>query len=80
MKSLVEFIYESVNESAEESVKNVKDFKSYAKNKFKEVFGDDLDESRMNFTIKGILDDNKNLVKNNKWGELVGKLNKSFGK
>ena len=34
----------------------------------------------MNFTIKGILDDNKKLVDNNKWGELVGKLNKSFGK
>ena len=76
MKSLVEFI----NESSEETIKSVKDFKDYAKNKFKEVFGDDLDEPRMNFTIKGILDDNKKLVDNNKWGELVGKLNKSFGK
>ena len=58
----------------------MKAFKEYAKNKSKEVSGDDLDETRMNFTIKGILDDNKKLVDNNKWGELVGKLNKSFGK
>ena len=76
MKSLAEFI----NESSEETIKSVEDFKDYAKNKFKEVFGDDLDESRMNSIIKGILDDNKKLVDDNKWGELVGKLNKSFGK
>ena len=76
MKSLVKFI----NESSKETIKSVEDFKDYAKNKFKEVFGDDLDESRMNLTIKGILDDNKKLVDDNKWGELVGKLNKSFSK
>lgn len=54
-------------------------FKEYAENKFKEVFGDKLDKNRMNKVIKGLLDDNKDLVDNGEWGKLVGKLNKSFG-
>lgn len=55
------------------------DFREYAENKFKEVFGDKLDKKRMDFTIKGLLDDNKDLVEKGEWGELVGMLNKSFG-
>ena len=65
---------------AEESIKDEKSFRDYAENKFKEVFGDDLDEDKMNKTIDGLLNDNKELVDAGKWGELVGMLNKSFGK
>lgn len=66
-------------EKAKETIKDEKDFRSYAENKFKEVFGDDLDKERMDFTIDGLLKDNKDLVDKGEWGELVGKLNKSFG-
>lgn len=81
MKNIAEFLNEclEVNE-AEETIKSEKDFRDYAENKFKEVFGDELDEDEMNKTIDGLLKDNKELVDNNEWGELVGMLNKSFGK
>lgn len=77
MKTLSEFIKESLNES-NESIKSEKDFREYAEKKFKEAFGDELDEDKMNDTIEGILDDNSELVDNDEWGELVGILNKSF--
>ena len=98
MKSLEEFLYESLDENcknggseeescekcgseeeAQESIKNEKDFREYAENKFKEVFGDELDEERMKNTIDGILKDNKDKVEKGEWGEIVGILNKSFG-
>lgn len=84
MKNIAEFLNEclevnDINE-AEETIKSEKDFRDYAENKFKEVFGDELDEDEMNKTIDGLLSDNKELVNNNEWGELVGMLNKSFGK
>ena len=81
MKNIADFLNErlEVNE-AEETIKSEKDFRDYAENKFKEVFGDELDEDEMNKTIDGLLKDNKELVDNNEWGELVGMLNKSFGK
>ena len=41
-------------------------------------FGDELDEDKMNKTIDGLLDDNKDLVEKGEWGELIGMLNKSF--
>ena len=64
----------------EESIKDEKSFKEYAKKKFEEVFGDDLDKKKMNETIEGILKDNKDAIEKGDWGELVGILNKSFGK
>lgn len=64
---------------ADESIKDEKTFRDYAKNKFEEVFGDDLDEKKMKETIDGLLKDNKDLVDKGEWGELVGMLNKSFG-
>lgn len=81
MKNIADFLNEclEVNE-AEETIKSEKDFRDYAENKFKEVFGDELDEDEMKKTIDGLLSDNKELVDNNEWGELVGMLNKSFGK
>lgn len=64
---------------AEESIKDEKSFRDYAENKFKEVFGDELDEKKMNDTIDGILKDNQDLVDAGDWGALIGILNKSFG-
>ena len=86
MKNITDFINEAlavetkVNEQfvTEGEVKSEKDFREYAENKFKEVFGDELDEKEMNDTIDGLIDDNKELVDANEWGELVGMLNKSF--
>ena len=83
MKNITDFINEALNETnvvieAKETIKSEKDFRSYAENKFKEVFGDELDEKEMNDTIDGLLKDNKELVDAGEWGELVGMLNKSF--
>lgn len=64
---------------AEETIKDEKSFREAARAKFEEVFGDDLDEDKMNKTIDGLLKDHKDLVDNNEWGELIGMLNKSFG-
>ena len=86
-KSLTDFILESLenhsNKINEEGTIKTED-------DFEEVFGDDLDEEKMNDTIDGILKDNP--VPDGKevedldeseleeyWGELIGILNKSFG-
>ncbi len=61
-----------------ESIKSEKEFREYAENKFKEAFGDELDEDKMNETIEGILKDYKEDADNGDWGKLVGVLNKSF--
>ncbi len=79
MRSLRDMIFEACEEEEIESIKSKKDFIDYAKNKFKIVFGDELDKERMNNTIDGLLRNNKELVDNEEWGELVGMLNKSFG-
>ena len=71
---------EKETNKAVESIKSEKDFRDYAENKFEEVFGDDLDKKKMNETIEGILKDNKDAIEKGDWGELVGILNKSFGK
>lgn len=64
---------------AEASIKDEKDFKSYAENKFKEVFGDKLDKDKMNEVVDGILKKYKEDADKGDWGKLVGVLNKSFG-
>lgn len=66
-------------EKSEESIKDEKSFRDYAENKFKEVFGDELDEDEMKETIDGILKDYKKEADEGDWGTLVGVLNKSFG-
>jgi hypothetical protein len=71
---------EDVLNEAAESIKDEDDFRDYAENKFQEVFGDDLDEDKMNKTIDGILKDYADDVEKGDWGKLVGVLNKSFGK
>ena len=83
MKNITDFINEHLNETnvvveAKETIKSEKDFRDYAENKFKEVFGDELDEKEMNDTIEGILKDNAELVEKGDWGALIGILNKSF--
>jgi len=81
MKDLKDFIREQQeidNRGVIEEGKDVKDeksFREYAEKKFKEAFGDELDEDKMNKTIEGILKDNED----KDWGEKVGILNKSFG-
>ena len=77
MKTLTNYLYESLNE-AEETIKSEKDFREWARAKFEEVFGDELDEDRMKKTVDGFLEDNKDLVDAGEWGELVGKFNESF--
>ena len=78
MKNLKDFLIESLNEAAEESIKSEKSFRDYAENKFKEVFGDELDEDKMKETIDGILKDHEKEAEEGDWGVLVGVLNKSF--
>lgn len=65
---------------AEESIKDEKSFRDYAENKFKEVFGDDLDEKKMKDVVDGILNDCKDEVEKGEFGTAIGMLNKSFGK
>lgn len=77
MKNLKDFINELLNES-KESIKDEKSFKAAAEAKFKEVFGDELDEDKMKKTIDGLLKDNKDLVEKGEWAELIGMLNASF--
>ena len=71
----VEVLEAVVNEA---EIKSEEDFRAAAKAKFEEAFGDDLDEDKMNDTIEGILNDNKDLVEAGEWGKLIGILNKSF--
>lgn len=79
MKDLVNFIIEQMNlNETEETIQSEDDFREAAEAKFREVFGDELDEERMKQTIQGLLDDNQDLVEAGEWGELIGMLNKSF--
>ena len=72
-------VVEKEANKAEESIKSEKDFRDYAKNKFEEVFGDDLDEDKMKDVVDGILKKYADDAENGDWGILVGVLNKSFG-
>mgnify|MGYP006315453913 CR=1 FL=1 len=76
MKNLSDYIKEAL--LVEGEIKSEKDFREYAENKFKEVFGDDLDEDKMNKVVNGILDKYKDEADKGNWGKLVGVLNKSF--
>ena len=79
LRELENKVNEAEKDDAAETIKDEKSFRDYAENKFKEVFGDELDKKKMKDTIDGLLDDNKDLVEAGEWGELVGMLNKSFG-
>lgn len=83
MRSFKEYIIEHIEEQpiaeAEETIKDEESFREYAEKKFKEVFGDELDEDKMKETIDGIIEDSKDEIEAGDWGAVVGKLNKSFG-
>ena len=84
MKNIAEYLNEQLNieepisQVVESKIESEKDFREAAEKKFKKVFGDELDEKKMKETIDGLLKDNKELVDDGKWGELIGMLNKSF--
>lgn len=88
MRNIIDFINEHLNVETVETIDEAQvnegeitseeDFRAAAKAKFEEVFGDDFDEDKMNDTIEGILNDNKELVEAGDWGALIGILNKSF--
>ena len=78
MKNLNEFLNDLLLES-ENTINDENSFRAAAEAKFKKVFGDKLDEDKMNKTIDGILKDNKSAVDAGEWGKLIGILNKSFG-
>ena len=86
MKNISDFLNECLDsevnsnniQEANDTIKDEKSFREAARAKFEEVFGDELDEDKMNKTIDGLLDDNKDLVEKGEWGELIGMLNKSF--
>jgi DNA-binding protein H-NS len=72
---------DDAQKEAEKSAPTIKDeqsFREYAENKFKKVFGDKLDEDKMNGIVNGILQKYKDAADNGEWGKLVGILNKSF--
>lgn len=83
MKNITDFINEQLGMFNEEfvyegEISSADDFKAYAEKKFKKVFGDDLDEDKMNSVVNGILKKYKSDADNGDWGKLVGVLNKSF--
>ena len=61
-----------------DTVKDEKSFRAAAEAKFKKVFGDNVDEDKMNGVIDGILKKYKSDADNGDWGKLIGVLNKSF--
>ena len=63
----------------EKTITSEKEFRAAAEAKFKKVFGDDLDEDKMNKVIDGILDNYSSDAEEGRWGKLIGVLNKSFG-
>jgi len=66
-------------DKAEESIKDEKSFRDYAKTKFEAVFGKDkVDEKKMKEIVDGILSKYGD-GDNTDWGKCVGVLNKSFG-
>lgn len=78
-KTLSAYLLEMLNESSN-SIKDEKSFREAAKAKFEKVFGDGLDEDKMNEIIDGILKEYKKDADNGDWGKLIGVLNKSFSK
>ena len=83
MKTLKKYILEHIDNEpiieTEKTIKDEKSFRDYAENKFKEVFGDNLDTDKMKKIIDGIIEDSKDEIDDGDWGTVVGKLNKSFG-
>lgn len=85
MKDITTFLNEqfeaaAANLNEDGKVKSEKDFREFAEKMAKEAFGDDFDEDKFNDTIDKFLDDNKDLVDDGNWAELVGKWEQGFTK
>lgn len=84
MKDITVFLNEQFEETkanvTEAEIKSEKEFRDYATNMCKEAHGDDFDEDKCKEAIDGFLNDNKELVEKEEWGELVGMWNKGFAK
>lgn len=62
--------------SGQEEVTDEKSFREYAENVLKKAHGDDYDEKIGNKVIDGII----SKVKDNNWGEAIGRLTSGLGK
>ena len=85
MKDITVFLNEQFESAAanlneDGKVKSEKDFREFAEKMAKEAFGDDFDEDKFKETIDKFLDDNKDLVDDDKWAEVVGKWKEGFTK
>ena len=78
MIDIKDYLLESLVNEEEKSIKNEDDFKKAVRAKFKKVFGDKLDEDKMNNIIDGVLKKYKKDADDGNWGKLVGVVNKSF--
>ena len=78
MIDIKDYLLESLVNEEEKSIKNEDDFKKAVRAKFKKVFGDKLDEDKMNNVIDGVLKKYKKDADDGNWGKLVGIVNKSF--
>lgn len=85
MKDITTFLNEqfeaaAANLNEDGKVKSEKDFREFAEKMAKEAFGDDFDEDKFKETVDKFLDDNKDLVDDDKWAEVVGKWEEGFTK
>ena len=81
MKDIKTYLTEQLElREAEETIKSLKDFKEWARAKFEKAFGDDFDEDKFKETLDGFIEDNQDLIDDENWGELVGKMNEAFAK
>lgn len=86
MKDITVFLTEQLQASEAEAnlnegkVESEKDFREFATKMCKEAHGDDYDEDKCKETIDKFLDDNKDLVDDGDWDELVGKWKAGFVK
>ena len=84
MKDITEFLTEKLNENDanvnEAKVESEKDFREFAEKMSKEAFGDDFDADKCKETIDKFLEDNKDLIDEDKWDEVVGKWKEGFTK
>lgn len=86
MKNITEYLYEDMEEIDEArlaklnegKISSEKDLRAAMKAKFEEVFGDELDEDKMNKTIDGFCKDHEQDIKDGKFAELIGEFNESF--
>lgn len=84
MKDITTFLNEQFESPTanlnEGKVSSEKDFREFAEKMAKEAFGDDFDEDKFKETVDKFLDDNKDLVDDDNWAELVGKWEQGFRK